>query len=426
MQVDTGTQHRRAIEALRAGVPNQDAVRALGSSQSELEKRFREQLKAAREDYSQGKQTAGTLVAGDFGTGKSHLLEYFRHIALADNFVCSKIVISKETPLHNPAKLYGAAIETATVPARRGAGLTEIVTRFDFKSPAYVEFYRWVHAQTGINSRFAASLYIYEYAKGDEEIRDRIIRFWSGEPISTSELRHYLRDMGEAVTYKLEKASVSELAQQRYLFTPRLMIAAGYSGWVLLIDEAELIGRYSLKQRARSYSELARLMGRLEGSSLPGLTSVFTMSADFESVVLDYRNDEEKIPVKFREAGNHADSLLASQAECGMQLIRLEKVPLERLGSGDIHDMFKKVRAVYGAAYGWEPPEDYSPPDITDRIRRHIKRWITEWDLKRLYPGYKPQIEVSELKLNYEEMADLEMPGEGSLEKERHSIQEGE
>ena len=38
-------ENRRAIEALRAGVPNRDAVRAMGSSQPQMEKSFRSQLK---------------------------------------------------------------------------------------------------------------------------------------------------------------------------------------------------------------------------------------------------------------------------------------------------------------------------------------------------------------------------------------------
>lgn len=426
MTFDRRTQSRRAIEALRAGVPNQDAVQSLGSSQSELERRFREQLKAAREDFLEGRQSSGTLVAGDFGTGKSHLLEYFKHVALKDDFVCSKIVISKETPLHNPAKLYRAAIESATIPGKRGTGLTEIVTRLDFNSPAYAELYKWTHAaDSGISSRFAATLYLYEHAKGDDEMRDRVIRFWSGDPINTSELRKYLKDMGEAVTYKVDNVPVSQLALQRRLLTPRLMIAAGYSGWVWLIDEAELIGRYSLKQRARSYAELARLMGKLEGFNLPGLTCVFAISADFESAVLEYRNDEERIPAKFQSTANQADSLLAGQAERGMQLIRREKSPLERLSDAAIHDTFEKVRAVYAAAYGWEPPADYALPDITARIRQHIKRWITEWDLRRLYPDYKPQIETSELKQDYGEMPELEQPNEGAAEEKSEAPQEG-
>lgn len=69
MTADRRIQSRRAIEALRAGVPNQDAVQAMGSSQPELEKKFREQLKAVQDGFPQGKQSGGTLIAGDFGSG---------------------------------------------------------------------------------------------------------------------------------------------------------------------------------------------------------------------------------------------------------------------------------------------------------------------------------------------------------------------
>ena len=43
-------QQRRAIEALRAGVPNRDAVRALGSAQPHIEERFVKLLQS--EGYS--------------------------------------------------------------------------------------------------------------------------------------------------------------------------------------------------------------------------------------------------------------------------------------------------------------------------------------------------------------------------------------
>ena len=62
-------QDRRAIEALRSGVPNRDAVRVLGSSQPEIEERFAEQLAAIKA----GEISSGLLVRGGFGSGKSHL-----------------------------------------------------------------------------------------------------------------------------------------------------------------------------------------------------------------------------------------------------------------------------------------------------------------------------------------------------------------
>ena len=48
--MSTQVTYRRAIEALRAGVPNRDAVRALGCEQSAIEDRFRAQLQAAKEE----------------------------------------------------------------------------------------------------------------------------------------------------------------------------------------------------------------------------------------------------------------------------------------------------------------------------------------------------------------------------------------
>src|SRR3982074_355548 len=84
---------RRAIEALRAGVPNRDAVRLLSTQQPQVEARFRRQLGALAEDAAAGRPTPGLLVAGDFGAGKSHLLEYLEHIALDERFVCSRVVI---------------------------------------------------------------------------------------------------------------------------------------------------------------------------------------------------------------------------------------------------------------------------------------------------------------------------------------------
>ena len=63
-------EDRRAIEALRSGVPNRDAVSALGSSQPEIEQHFAHQLATIRNDGV----AAGLLVRGEFGSGKSHLL----------------------------------------------------------------------------------------------------------------------------------------------------------------------------------------------------------------------------------------------------------------------------------------------------------------------------------------------------------------
>jgi P-loop Domain of unknown function (DUF2791) len=418
MRSETQVQDWRAIEALRAGVPNRDAVQSLGSCQHGIEERFRKHLMDMTVGFSQGISAVGILISGGFGSGKSHLLEYLQHIALETNFVCSKVIISKETPLYDPAKVYNAAIQSAKVPGRTGAALSEVARKLDFNSPEYAQFFQWVNRpDNGLSTRFAATVFVFERGKGERnpEVSDRIIQFWSGSRIAVGELRGWLKELGEAATYKIDKVSIKDLALQRYRFVPRLMLAAGYAGWVTLIDEVELIGRYSLKQRAKSYAEIARLMGKLEGDNIPRLTTVLSITDDFESAVIQERNDEEKLPGKLRAGGGEAELLLASQAERGMHIIQRDKVLLERPTEATIHAIYDKVSAIYARVYGWTPPMDYKTPDMTARIRQHVKRWINEWDLKRLYPDYQPEIEVTDLRPDYSEKPELETPTEDNL-----------
>src|SRR5712691_3988196 len=268
-------QARRAIEALRAGVPIRDAVEVLGSGQPRVEERFQLLLDGGQDDLPERRQTPGLLIAGDFGSGKSHLLEYLQHLALLQNFVCSKVVVSKETPLFDPGRLYRAAIRSAVAPGRQGSALAEVAFGLSFDSRGYAELQAWANQpDVKLNSRFPASLLLFERVR-DEELRHRIISFWAGDPINTAELRRLLRAHGEAATYPLERVTLAELPSQRFVFAPRLMEAAGYAGWVLLVDEVELIGRYSFRQRARSYAALARWGGKLSAERYPGLLTAF-------------------------------------------------------------------------------------------------------------------------------------------------------
>lgn len=414
MNSDDQVKHRRAIEALRSGVPNRDAVLALGCTQPEIEKMFRQQLQDAKQGLVDGSKTYGMLVGGDFGTGKSHLLEYLQHLALEQNFICSKVVISKETPLYDPVKLYRAAAEAAIVPERRGAALTEIVTKLDFNSQAYADLYQWVNRPgADLNSRFAATLFLFERMPNDPELSNRILRFWSGEQIGVAEIKKYLRACRETVTYKIDKILVKELALQRFEFASRLMVAAGYAGWVLLIDEVELIGRYSLMQRAKSYAELARWMGKLEGANFAGLTAVLAITTDFEEKILREREDVDKVPGKLRARASETDLLLASQAERGMRIIQRERTPLAAPADAIVEQTYEKVKSIHAQAYDWEPPPVASVERLgTTRMREYVKGWITEWDLKRVDSGYIPVIEMTELKPDYTEDPNLQVASE--------------
>ena len=71
-------------------------------------------------------------------------------------------------------------------------------------------------------------------------------------------------------------------------------------------------------------------------------------------------------------------------------------------------------RAIYEDAYGWEPPSTDFFVDVTAKVRTHLKRWINEWDLSRLYPDYTGDTEVEEVGVGrYDEQPELEQSDTG-------------
>jgi hypothetical protein len=405
-------QARRTIEALRSGVPSRDAVQALGSAQPEIETRFREKLAALR----QGGRVPGLLFGGDFGTGKSHLIEYLQHVALEERFVAGKIVISKETPLHDPVKVFRAAVASAIVPGRRGAALAEIVGSLDFDGPGHASLVHWVASdEAELNERFAATLYLYrDLHHEDPEFADRVLRFWSGDPIALGELKRKLREAGEASTYVIASVPQRELALQRFRFLAQLCVAAGFGGFVLFLDEVELIGRYSLLQRAKSYGEIARWLPGIEDEPLPGLLAVLAITEDFVPAVLDEKNDYENVPSRLRLRD---DEVLAARAARGMRALEHDLVSLRRPEPARLEKTNRKLREQYRTAYGWSVPED-GADDFggTRSMREYVRAWINEWDLRRLDPSYRPEIEFEQMVSDYAEETELERPPEGASE----------
>jgi len=402
--------HQRAMEALRSGVPNRDVVQVLGSHQPDLEGKFRRLLQQMETQAPHGTPTKGLVIEGGFGSGKSHLLQALQQVALEKNFVCSPIVISKETPLYNGVPLFRAAINNAIVPGKHGDALTEIAGELNFQSPHYADLYDWVHREAqGCDSRFAASLYLYERMINDPELSHRMIRYWAGDPLSNSQLNKYLQGCPPEDPYVFNKVSSQNLALHRFQFVSRLMVAAGYKGWILLIDEAEIIGRYSFKQRIKSYMEVARWMGVLADHACPAIGAIVALTDDFQSVVLEEKQDSQKIEQMCQEESTDEAHIQALHAIRGIRLIEQESEPLIRPYESMVDALYERLRSLHGSAYSWNPPPVSAVEKLSStRMREYVRGWITEWDLRRLYPDAQLDIEILDVQQTYDEDQELE------------------
>lgn len=396
---------RRAIEALRAGVPSRYAVAALGSGQSAIEDRFQ----ALSHSVAAG-GVGGLLLGGGFGAGKSHLLEHLARLALDAGWTVSRVVISKETPLYDPVKVFRAAAESAARTGQARPAIIEAAAGLDVDGRPYAELLRWATSSgSELNERFPATLALFAHVRDrDAAFAETILRFWSGDPIAVPELRRRLREIGEQRTV-LPPITAAELARQRTRFAARLLAAAGSPGWVVLFDEVELIGRYSLLQRAKSYAELAQWIRGEHGGAGTPITAVFAMTDDFEAAVISGRNDRELVPAKLRAKETPEATALAAAAELGMRIIDRETHVLTPPDDVELKQAYDRLRELHGQAFGWHPPDVSGLQRLgATRMRQYVRAWINEWDLVRLYPGYQPQTEMVDVASDYREDPDLE------------------
>jgi hypothetical protein len=397
-------------------VPNADAVIALGSGQSDIEDRFAELLgDGAGPLNGPGGGRASMLLGAGFGQGKSHLLTHLGHLATSAGFVVSTVVISKETPLYDPAKVLRAAVESAVGPDGTRDVIAEVAAQLDTDSPGYAELLRWLRGPgRDMNERFEATLLLHQRLSGDapgadEEFLDSIVRFWAGDPLLMPDLRRQLKAVGEAKTFTFAPVKVRDLARQRLRFLPRLLRAGGHTGWVVLFDEVELIGRYSLLQRGRSYAELTGWLDGDPGDEREPLVTVAAITDDFETAVLSGKNDRQSLPQRLRDKQTEEYVEMAVLAEAGMRHIERDLLPLVPPDEAELSRAYRTLRKLHGRAYGWEPPDVPGLEQLgATRMRQYVRAWINEWDLVRLDPNYQPISDVVDVPGNYGELRELD------------------
>jgi hypothetical protein len=377
-----------AIEALRAGVPNRAAVRQMGTEQTDIEQAFEVVLSTAATDAEKNddrRSPAGMGMAGGFGTGKSHMLGYLAEVARQQGFVVSRVVVSKETPLSHPGHVLAAALRDAALPDRPDDPIAACVFALRERPEALDPLDIVVSTPAaGFAPIFAACLFLLRRASTPPEMLRRIARLWAGTKVSTPAIRKALTTAGAGRMFSLKSVPAAELTNQLTRFLPLLFRAAGYTGWCILLDEIELIGRYTPLQRALSYAWLAAWLGLDGERRFPGVVIAYAITDDFATAVINARLDSEKLPERLTLKGRTAEAALAV-----LGIRHIERTVLQhRLQLPTLADLAScqgKVQRLYSSAYNWPAPV-LPPAERTSSrtMRQYIKGWITQWDLLRL------------------------------------------
>lgn len=279
---------RHLIEALRSGIPSRRVGAYFASSRLDLINSIKSDLDEVEKGESKGK-----VIIGKYGEGKTHMLNTIFSIAQERGFAVSLISISKETPPGNMNVLYKRIIENTYLPGSNESGIFKLFEGLGEESEKANEMYLYALKKLMSDKiYYVFKALLYSRGSGDDEA-DALDADLRGYFMNLTLLKSlYQRYCGDKVEMR-EKFVQSKHTFDYIQFMAKLFRTMGYKGWVILFDEAELIGRMQRKSRENAYININKFLN--PSSSLEGVYSVFAFSSSFADEVIAGKNEYSAI-----------------------------------------------------------------------------------------------------------------------------------
>jgi hypothetical protein len=296
-------------------------------------------------------RTGGTrayFVQGNYGEGKTHLLQAIWDLAARSNCVVSFVILSKETPFDRLHQVYPKIIANTYLPNSTQPGIDQLLVDVHPNSTMADDLLSF--AEDELHPRLGLILRNYFRGKSIETQQD-LVQDLSGDLLATHDLKAIHRlNFGQAA--QTGRFSRTRDIWDYYRLIDVLVTLRKHRGWVILFDEAELIGKLGLGSRAKAYANVARFLGPAGG--LGRTFSVFAFANSFYSDVLGYKDDAYRAVSWFhqREDYEAAEAALSAQ-----EAIRGAEM-LPSLTEDQLLEVMKQLVQAHAEAYSWSPPTD--------------------------------------------------------------------
>ena len=331
----------RVIEALRSGVPS----RAAGEYFSEARPAMLQKIQSRLEQVHETGHSDGMIFTGRYGEGKTHLLGTVFGMAFAHNMVVSYVSLGKETPVDRPYLLFPKIIANTYLPGAAQPGFRPKLEDLTQGSSISGELLAYAAKELETDKLY----FLLKAFLGTQEEEERYAfladlegDFTTGQVIK----RSYRRITGTAAKFS-QNFSKTKHGFDYFYFTSHLFKTLGYGGWVLLFDEAELLGGMGKKTRAKSYVQLQRFLK--PSPKLEGVFSLFAFSSSYAEDVIDAKKEFENVEAAF---GEDKESLTAAKSVLNGILNAPELMPLTR---EETLQVLLSIQDFHGRAYGWKP-----------------------------------------------------------------------
>lgn len=329
---------RHIIEALRSGIPSRAVGQYFSEARPKIMKEISDRLDAVCE---QGK-SGGMIISGKYGEGKTHLLNTVFNLAHSNNMVVSYLSLSKETPMDKLYLVYQKLIQNTCFPKRRQPGFMHELEKISANSPVANEMLFYGAKQLETDKLY----YLFRSYLNTEDSDEKLLlqADLEGDFIANAPLKKiYRRIFNQPVKYNVNFTKTKHCSDY-FSFMSHLFTQMGYHGWVILIDETELMGRLGKKARLNAYRNMAKFL--MPDKSLESVFSIFALSASYAEDVIEAKHEYENLELIYPGEQESAKAVLDLLARAPQLL------PLTR---DEIHGILCKIQDFHGKAYGWTP-----------------------------------------------------------------------
>ena len=333
---------RQVIEALRSGVPS----RAVGAYFAEARPSMMNRLTGKLDQLQEDGLSGGMIFTGRYGEGKTHLLNTVFSLASERNMVVSYVALGKETPLDKLDQLYRKVIAGTYLPGARQPGFR---TRLEETLTPGSQVTGELLAYTAKELETDKLYFLLKTVIGTGESDDAELLLADLEGDFTTDAvvkKAYRKLTGTAAKFSLPFRK-SKHTMDYFHFMSHLFKSFGYNGWVILFDEAELIGRFSKKTRAKAYCEMMKFLK--PERKLEQEFSLFAFSASYTEDVIDAKHDFDNVAAVFE---TDPDARRAAEAAMNAIINAPELAPLTK---EEIRQVLTSIQEFHGKAYGWTP-----------------------------------------------------------------------
>ena len=321
---------KKVIEALRSGIPS----RTIGGYFSGA----RTELLADMSQWLDSQTGGGKIISGSYGEGKTHLLNTVFCMAQNKNMAVSTISLSKETPFNNLSLIYQELAQNTFLPDREQPGFDHLIEQLAPESINELLLFSAKELQTD-------KLYylLKSFRNTDNpEIRFSLLADLQGDFIALNQLKKIYKEIfAERITFSTNFTK-SRHVWNYFLFLDRLFSLSGLNGWVILLDEAENIGRLGRKSRFTAYANMSKFLcaGACKAFSL------FTMTNNYVIQVIDGKDERRYLA----EAEGYDHEMIEDA------LSRIETSPeLTPLTQDEFKSILTKIVDFHARAYDWHP-----------------------------------------------------------------------